>query len=327
MNKFFTEETLYKALRFASSAEAMESRLTKTSEDVSSKSFEVCDISVKVDFYFNYTDTDIKVNPHAHNTYEISNVLMGNNQYQIESESGEEIVFHQPGQILVIPRTVVHQWQSKSTPLLLASFVAHFDPFSEEGEKWLSLFEKKVREERFLITPSSQTQEIEKLIFSYYTSTELSLIVWQAINHLLQLFIIELFQTVIGEDLLRHEKEVRQRKQDIFSYRNLVHAIEQMIMENIYNPISMEDISSHFQLSTRHLNRIFKQEKKDSIGKYILTQKIDKATELLQSTNKSVKEVAYILGFKDPGYFSTFYKRKTGIAPQSVQGMKKSGKI
>ncbi|MDB3997900.1 helix-turn-helix transcriptional regulator [Flavobacteriaceae bacterium] len=42
---------------------------------------------------------------------------------------------------------------------------------------------------------------------------------------------------------------------------------------------------------------------------------IDEAKNLLLQPNKSVKEVAYELGFEYPAYFSRLFKKKEGITP------------
>jgi AraC family transcriptional regulator, transcriptional activator of pobA len=43
------------------------------------------------------------------------------------------------------------------------------------------------------------------------------------------------------------------------------------------------------------------------------------AKRLLTYENRSVKEVAYILGFNDPFYFSNFFKKHTRISPKAYQ--------
>jgi YesN/AraC family two-component response regulator len=42
---------------------------------------------------------------------------------------------------------------------------------------------------------------------------------------------------------------------------------------------------------------------------------IDEAKNLLLQPNKSVKEVAYELGFEYPAYFSRLFKKNEGITP------------
>ena len=46
---------------------------------------------------------------------------------------------------------------------------------------------------------------------------------------------------------------------------------------------------------------------------------ISEAERLLYYKNLSIKETAYLLGFKDPFYFSNFFKRHTRMAPQTFR--------
>ena len=44
---------------------------------------------------------------------------------------------------------------------------------------------------------------------------------------------------------------------------------------------------------------------------------LQKGKELIQTTNKTISEVAYDVGFNDPSYFSRAFKEEFGHAPSS----------
>ena len=46
---------------------------------------------------------------------------------------------------------------------------------------------------------------------------------------------------------------------------------------------------------------------------------MEKAKELLQTTNMRVYEVALFVGFEDAAYFSRFFKRYTGVSPKKFE--------
>ena len=48
---------------------------------------------------------------------------------------------------------------------------------------------------------------------------------------------------------------------------------------------------------------------------------ISEAKRLLRYENLSVKETAYKLGYKDPFYFSNFFKKHAEISPKAYQAM------
>jgi len=81
---------------------------------------------------------------------------------------------------------------------------------------------------------------------------------------------------------------------------------------------SVREIARACNTSESTLKRIFKKYSGISIHKYSLELKIKTATELLQN-GSSVTEVADRLGFSSQAYFSTCYKRETGIYPTQVE--------
>ncbi len=52
-----------------------------------------------------------------------------------------------------------------------------------------------------------------------------------------------------------------------------------------------------------------------NVNDYIAEFKIKKAKQLLQDPTKNITEIAYELGFNNPGYFTTFFKQKTNQTP------------
>ncbi|MGO8835130.1 MAG: helix-turn-helix domain-containing protein, partial [Roseiarcus sp.] len=42
---------------------------------------------------------------------------------------------------------------------------------------------------------------------------------------------------------------------------------------------------------------------------------IEEACQRLEQTELSIEQIGYSLGFRDPGYFNRFFKRRRGVAP------------
>ena len=88
---------------------------------------------------------------------------------------------------------------------------------------------------------------------------------------------------------------------------------------NIYEKISLEDISKQAGLSVSQLNRVFRQEFGTTVYSYILNNKISIAKSLLTGTSMSVAEIAFLLNFADEHYFSNIFKKKTGLTPSQCR--------
>ena len=96
-----------------------------------------------------------------------------------------------------------------------------------------------------------------------------------------------------------------QRVQDIISYIN----------EHLTDNISAETLSEQFFLSTSYLYRLFKAETGTTVHKYITTQRIIMAKDLLAS-GYPVSQVFALCGFNDYSHFIKVFKASVGLPPK-----------
>lgn len=68
-------------------------------------------------------------------------------------------------------------------------------------------------------------------------------------------------------------------------------------------------------ISANYLNILCKKNLKVSATQLIQQRVATEAKRLLQTTDQSVKEIAFELGFTDHAYFTNFFKSQTGMAP------------
>ena len=68
-------------------------------------------------------------------------------------------------------------------------------------------------------------------------------------------------------------------------------------------------------MSARNLNLICQRIMDQSVTELIETRKLTEAKNLLTSTNKSISEIGFELGFNEKAYFSNVFKKKTGQTP------------
>ena len=72
-------------------------------------------------------------------------------------------------------------------------------------------------------------------------------------------------------------------------------------------------------MSSHYLSELLKKETGQSVKSHLQSYMIAKAKNLLLSTNNSVSEVAYVLGFEYPQHFSKLFKLKTGLSPKEYR--------
>lgn len=84
---------------------------------------------------------------------------------------------------------------------------------------------------------------------------------------------------------------------------------------NISRNIKAEDVAVHFGYNGKYLSHVFSSFAGMTLKQFILCQKIERASFLLNDTNKSITEIAKETGFSDSHNFSRCYKRVTGLSP------------
>lgn len=89
----------------------------------------------------------------------------------------------------------------------------------------------------------------------------------------------------------------------------------QYIAENDISKITVSDLCEICGMSPSGFRKLFKENVGMSPIKYINDIKIEKAKSLLETNDISITDIASNLGFSDLGYFSKFFKERTGYAP------------
>ncbi|MBE9464442.1 helix-turn-helix domain-containing protein [Dyadobacter subterraneus] len=78
---------------------------------------------------------------------------------------------------------------------------------------------------------------------------------------------------------------------------------------------SVQDISEKLNVSQRYLSDMLRQLTGQNTQQHIHNRLIDKAKEILSTTDLTVGEIAYQLGFEHPQSFNKLFKNKTKVSP------------
>lgn len=106
------------------------------------------------------------------------------------------------------------------------------------------------------------------------------------------------------------------------SYKSAELYLEKSIefIENNYpNNIKINDIANYIGINRSYLTHIFKKNINVSPQEFLVNYKIDKACELLNNPDLSIKVIAASVGYTDPLTFSKIFKKVTGINPKSYR--------
>lgn len=141
-------------------------------------------------------------------------------------------------------------------------------------------------------------------------------------------------ENLIWEKLLRFETIVDAQKwiANIFVFirshldrRNtsknegIIREVKKYVENNYTKDLTLEVISADLYYSPNYMNHIFKQQTGETIFDYITRFKIEKAKEMLADPKVKLYEVAETLGYSHTPYFSSVFKRYTGLTPKEYR--------
>ncbi|MBN1111679.1 MAG: AraC family transcriptional regulator [Bacteroidales bacterium] len=81
--------------------------------------------------------------------------------------------------------------------------------------------------------------------------------------------------------------------------------------------------ANKLSLSLKHLNDLSRKKLGKTVTQIIHDRIVLEAEREIAYSNKSIQEIAYNLGFKDPAYFNRFFKKNTGRTPQQFRRISK----
>ena len=85
--------------------------------------------------------------------------------------------------------------------------------------------------------------------------------------------------------------------------------------DNLARPLSIQDIAAQVNLSERHFTRLFTQLAGHSPLEALTQIRLETAQQLLLDPAIPIKEIAERVGFPDVRYFTTVFRKKTGVPP------------
>lgn len=100
--------------------------------------------------------------------------------------------------------------------------------------------------------------------------------------------------------------------------RKIVRALAYML-QNLDKPIQMPALGALAGVSMSHFYHLFKLATGCTPNDFFIRARLRRASELLQETDLSVKEVAAALGYDDPFYFSRMFKSVHGVSPKEYR--------
>ncbi len=135
---------------------------------------------------------------------------------------------------------------------------------------------------------------------------------------------LDLLGSQLNLELLRHifkeglfEKELKNQKLYFNDPRLL--AVFGYIKQNLNGDLSNSKLADVTNVSEEYFGQLFKKTTGINAQKYVETQRLEMAVDILRSTVKSINQIADELGFKDTAYFCRRFKSHYGLSARQMR--------
>lgn len=232
--------------------------------------------------------------PHSHDFSEIVMVTSGHGTHIINGAT-----YHvMPGDIFLLLPTDIH------------SFV----PLDEDNKfNWLSciwiedffeidddlLIKTKKFSDEYTYDIYNQLLDIHN---EFYSKKEGYL---KVIKYLMQVIVLKLYRLARNHEIdygTRHKNK-------------LVKEAVNYINENYTKNIELNDVANHLMISQVYLCKLFKIQMQTGVMQYLRMLRINKAMQLITSTDLNIDVISTMVGFSDIKSLYSLFKKRTGVSP------------
>lgn len=88
---------------------------------------------------------------------------------------------------------------------------------------------------------------------------------------------------------------------------------------HLHEPLTVEAIAERLGFSVSYITHTFSKDMGQSLKSYIQQQKVDEARRLLENTDRSIAEIASLLGYSSQAHFQTSFRKITGTTPHAYR--------
>lgn len=261
--------------------------------------------------YFEF-DKNFKFENESHDFWEI---VYADKEKIICSVNGKDVLLNE-GEILFHKPNVVHSLSAdgkKAPNVFISSFECKSQSMHFFEDKKIKLNENLKNYVYLIVEEARKTFDIA---ISNPNLKKLELLKTaplggeQLIKNYLEIFLIELIRS-LTETKKGNNSFLKKSEYD----NKFIDDIVKILNQKVYSSLDIDDICGATAYSRAHIFREFKKITGKTVMNYYSDLKMEKAKQLLRETDNSVSNIAEILNFDTPNYFSKTFKKKIGLTP------------
>ena len=250
--------------------------------------------------HYTLDDAGFDTREHRHPHYELS-VLLSGEMFDCGAGPSALAVTLECGEWILIAPGLPHRRAARCDNSLLLGFALNIQHPSPALHR---LLRNRLRK----IDGSAVKNQLERLAQQF---RELQPFRIQRLRLLLAEILLELFADNFSAQ--------RQEQPDAAYSFDPIELADHYIEENLTRSFTADELARAIGLSRRHLYRRFTEKHGLPLNEYIIRQRLSRAAAALIHTDKPVKEIAAMAGFRNLSYFTRQFRRIFILPPAAYR--------
>ncbi len=109
------------------------------------------------------------------------------------------------------------------------------------------------------------------------------------------------------------------RPHSIYRVKDTIEQVQIYTQQNYQKPISVDFLASLFYMNSSYLSHLFRRKTGVKYAQYLNSIRIDRAKELLSSTDRKLYQITKNVGYDNSKYFFRVFKKATGMTPEQYR--------
>ena len=91
------------------------------------------------------------------------------------------------------------------------------------------------------------------------------------------------------------------------------------IEEHFEENLSLSSLSAQFHVESSYFSKMFRKETGENLMLYICKKRMEKAIEYMKNSERSLTEIAFMVGYDDYTYFNKVFRKMMNISPREFR--------